>query len=338
LTVRRLLPLLLIAVFAGCSAGQGDKPLYADADQRIDESTTSGMSGQEQAVEVPSGTERLEIRADMTIDGMAGFELTDPDGNQVKEDGVMGDRDRRDYVWYAANDPKPGIWTLEIGVQGTARVTFGVYLDGAASAVEAGGNAGRSAESALPWGVVATGGIVALGGGAWFVPRLRYGLMRLLVAIPLFSRFEKDQVLEHERRESIYQFVRNNPGQSFSDLRRSLELSNGTLVHHLRILEMQGFVRRESDGFRTRFYIRGPIQERAPYLTRAQSIVQATVARIPGLNQKQLAQVLGWPRRTAGYQAQRLAERGGLRQVRTGREVQYYPRDGDPATLSPASS
>src|SRR5688572_28959713 len=39
----------------------------------------------------------------------------------------------------------------------------------------------------------------------------RYKLLRALAGIPLFSRFDKDEVLEHTTREQLYQYIRNNP-------------------------------------------------------------------------------------------------------------------------------
>jgi len=189
-------------------------------------------------------------------------------------------------------------------------------------------------------GVVGTGG-VAVGLLVMVATELgRYKLLRAAAAVPLFSRFDKDEVLEHNTREQLYQFIRNNPGPSFSDLRRALDISNGTLVHHLRILEMQEFVKPVRDGFRTRFYIRGPRVVVTTYLTRTQQTILEAIQTHPGLTQKELAGLLGLPRESVFYHTRKLEGVGKLRVAREGKWRRYFPlADADgaqPETPRPA--
>lgn len=183
-------------------------------------------------------------------------------------------------------------------------------------------------------GVVGTGG-VAIGLLVFVATEMgRYKLLKTFAALPLFSRFEKDEVLEHNTREQLYQYIRNNPGPSFSDLRRALDISNGTLVHHLRILEMQEFVKGVRDGFRTRFYLRGPRITMTAYLTRTQQAILEAIQNHPGLTQKELAGLLGLPRESVFYHTRKLEGVGKLRVAKEGKWRRYFPS----AEASPAET
>lgn len=178
----------------------------------------------------------------------------------------------------------------------------------------------------------------------WLVTEVgRYKLLKALAMFPFFSRFEKDEVLENDRRDRLYHYIRRNPGPSFSDLKRTFDLSNGTLVHHLRILESQEFIKAIRDGFRTRFYIRGPRVTPETYLTRTQQALLEAIGANPGVTQKQLSQILGLPRESVFYHARRLESVGKLRVEREGKWTKYFPTPpplslvAKPETSSPSS-
>lgn len=180
-------------------------------------------------------------------------------------------------------------------------------------------------------GVVSMGGVAVTMGALLASEVGRYKLVRLLAGVPFFTRFAKDEVLEHNTREQLYQFIRANPGPSFSDLRRALDLSNGTLVHHLRILEMQEFVKGVRDGFRTRFYVRGPRITVTTYLTRTQQSILEAIQGNPGITQKELAGLLGLPRESIFYHTRKLEGVGRLRVAKEGKWRRYFPNEEPPA-------
>jgi DNA-binding MarR family transcriptional regulator len=164
----------------------------------------------------------------------------------------------------------------------------------------------------------------------------RFQLWKLLILLPGFSRMEKDEVLEHTKRDELYRFIKQNPGQSFSDLRRELALSNGTLVHHLRILEGQEYLKGVRDGFRTRFYVRGPKIVMDSYLTRTQIQLVEAISANPGLTQKELSQLLGLPRESISYHAKQLAAKGRLAIKQQGKWRRYWPNAPTPSAASAA--
>jgi DNA-binding MarR family transcriptional regulator len=177
-------------------------------------------------------------------------------------------------------------------------------------------------------------GIGAVGAGlALGTEYFRYKALKWLVLVPGFTRLEKDEVLEHSKRDELYKFIKTNPGPSFSDLRRELDLSNGTLVHHLRILEAQEYVKPVRDGFRTRFYIRGPKVVPTSYLTRTQIQLIDAIAANPGLTQKELSLVLGLPRESISYHTKQLAAKGQLQIQQDGKWRRYWV----PAPASPTA-
>lgn len=71
---------------------------------------------------------------------------------------------------------------------------------------------------------------------------------------PLFSRLKKDEVLDQYKRGMIHGFIIAHPGVSFSDIKKSLSIGNGTLVYHLEVLEKSGHVVSRRSGNLVRYY------------------------------------------------------------------------------------
>lgn len=185
-----------------------------------------------------------------------------------------------------------------------------------------------SLQAPAAWiGVSTTGGFLLVGLAALGTEIGRYRLLKALTVLGLFSRFDRDEVLDHERRDRLYQYIKANPGPSFSDLKRELVIGNGTLIHHLRILETQEFVKVVRDGFRTRFYVRGPRVQPETYLTRTQKALLDAIQANPGLTQKELAQFLGLPRESVFYHARKLEAAGKLKVTKEGKWRRYFPPD-----------
>jgi predicted transcriptional regulator len=97
---------------------------------------------------------------------------------------------------------------------------------------------------------------VAAAGAAFivFIRSPRGGLVLGAMAIPLFTRLRKDEVRNQFTRGRLLQFIEDNPGASYIQVRRKLGLSNGACAYHLRVLERHGNVRRVVRGAGVRFY------------------------------------------------------------------------------------
>lgn len=177
----------------------------------------------------------------------------------------------------------------------------------------------------LAWGglTLLTSGLL-VAGVTWTTEYGRWMLLRWLFWIPGFTRLEKDDVLEHDRRSEIYSFIQQNPGVCFTDVKDRTELANGVLRHHLRVLETQEFIKTVRDGFRVRFYMRGPRVDPEPYLSRTQEQILETIAANPGLTQKELAQLCGMPRHSVSYHTTKLADQGQLNVEPDGKWRRYF--------------
>ncbi len=81
----------------------------------------------------------------------------------------------------------------------------------------------------------------------------KYALLNFFT-FPLYVRLKREQVLDHFVRGQIYGFVRTTPGAHYTMIRDALQVTNGTLSHHLKTLEVQGFITSSRDGVYKRFY------------------------------------------------------------------------------------
>lgn len=90
----------------------------------------------------------------------------------------------------------------------------------------------------------------------YFREDLRYLLLALLTA-PLYSKLEKDDILEQPNRQEIYSFVVNKPGSNLTKLHKELPIGYGTLVHHLKVLEREKHIRSKKEMGRKLFFPTG---------------------------------------------------------------------------------
>jgi predicted transcriptional regulator len=171
--------------------------------------------------------------------------------------------------------------------------------------------------AAVTWTVSFSIGLVMLHESA----RLR---LRLLL-LSLFSRLERDRVLDHGLRERIFESIRREPGLHYGGLRRALGVPAGTLAHHLVVLERQELVRSARDGFRKRYYPRGRADwGPAPLDAIQRSIIDLVRAR-PGIHQRAIASQLGVSKQVVHYHVGRLSSTGRLLVEREGRLTHCYP-------------
>jgi len=153
----------------------------------------------------------------------------------------------------------------------------------------------------------------------------KYGLFKFLV-FPLYSRLKKEEVLDHFVRGQIYGYIRANPGAHFNHLKTSLRVNNGTLAHHLRTLEMQGFLKSKRDGMFKRFYA---IDVEIPSdggirLSDLQTKILDMVNGTDGTTQAEIAAKLNVSQQAVSYNLQMMSREGMVAVERTGRERRYY--------------
>ena len=154
----------------------------------------------------------------------------------------------------------------------------------------------------------------------------RYGAFKAIV-FPLYSRLKKEEVLDHFVRGQIYGYIVSHPGQHYNSMRQDLKVTNGTLSHHLRTLEMMGFIKSYREGVYKRFY---PIevsipQERGVKLSDLQMQILEMVRGGSGPTQADIAARLDVTQQTVSYNIRSLSREGAIRMEKDGRNTRYYP-------------
>lgn len=143
---------------------------------------------------------------------------------------------------------------------------------------------------------------------------------------PLYTRLRREEVLDHFVRGQIFGAVRTKPGLSFSELRRLLGLSNGSLAYHVQVLEVQGFLRSYRDGIH-RCYVPAGMRE-APrpegvQFSELQSRLLERIRQNPGATQQSLAAQVGVTQQCVSYNLLFLRRQGAVDRVREGRAARY---------------
>jgi len=100
--------------------------------------------------------------------------------------------------------------------------------------------------------VVVLVGLAIAGAAYASTPRGEWALASL--SVPLFTRLGRDDVRNQFTRGRLLGFIEGNPGASYTEIKRTLGLSNGACAYHLRVLERNGDVRRVVRGASVRFY------------------------------------------------------------------------------------
>lgn len=163
----------------------------------------------------------------------------------------------------------------------------------------------------------------------------RYALIGKLGSFALYTRMAGPAVLEHETRERIYGHIRGKPGVHYRSLLRDLDLSNGTLVHHLRTLEREKLIRRQRQRLRVQFYAAGaePRPQGLPLaepLTQSQATVLTHILANPGCTQSEAARALGISRQAVHQHVQDFRERGWIAATEHGRTTRLRAAEALP--------
>lgn len=194
-------------------------------------------------------------------------------------------------------------------------------LDAATSTVAPMGDV--PAWSGVAVATVALGATLAGAGAATLSHTGRLRRWWLWLLAPLYSRLRRSEVLSSAARERIYDAVGAHPGAHLRALRRELGLANGVLLHHLRVLERNGYVRSVVDGRLRRFYTTtGP--NPPPGEPALSARVQRFVVEHPATTSTHVAEALGRGPTIVAYHVLRLERDGKLRRERVGREVRLY--------------
>ncbi len=192
---------------------------------------------------------------------------------------------------------------------------------------------GSAAATFFAFWLAGSSGTLTVGAGA--AASRTTDLKRLLpFASPLFTRFEKDTVLGHPRREALYALILQQPGISLQALGDATGLSRTAVLHHLRLIEQQHLIGSIRKGRSRHYYENGGRfghDQKDAYAIlqngRSKEVAEAIRAN-PGILQKALCQALGIQPSIAHWHVRRLVEARLVEAIHQGRTVSYFPAAG----------
>lgn len=134
---------------------------------------------------------------------------------------------------------------------------------------------------------------------------------------PFYSRLRATHLLENERRRAVYDLVRAAPGASVPRIRRELALARVVVEHHVRLLQMHGYIVLRQQG-RTRCYYLPESAPPAPEYehpalrdANRQLLLRMLEGSATPPTQRELSERSGLSQRLVSYHLARL-ERAGL--------------------------
>lgn len=143
---------------------------------------------------------------------------------------------------------------------------------------------------------------------------------------PLYSKLKPEHLLSNRLRKRIYVYVQNNPGDHFRGILVNLNLTNGTLAHHLYTLEKESLIRSQRDGLYRRFYPAGyQIDTDQISLSPIQKNIMEIVESEPGLSQKEIAEKLSLSNSTVNYNIKALKEKEAIEIKKKGKSTHIFP-------------
>jgi predicted transcriptional regulator len=140
----------------------------------------------------------------------------------------------------------------------------------------------------------------------------KVGLLNLIV-LPLYTKISKKDILDHFVRGEIFGYIKVNPGDNYTTIKKNLDLNNGTLTYHLSVLEREGLIKSWNHNGHKYFYPKGvKIPGNG---VKNPSILDAILKSIkdsPGITVKDIAAITGISRQLANYHVRRLAAEGQI--------------------------
>jgi uncharacterized repeat protein (TIGR01451 family) len=149
-----------------------------------------------------------------------------------------------------------------------------------------------------------------------------YSLLPIIA--PLYSRLKRRDVMDHEARGMIIGYIKENPGEHFNSLKSKLDFRNGTLAHHLHILERERVIKSVKYGKYRRFFPMGMMVSRKAYPTELEQEILEVVRVRPGINQKSIAKKVGRSKSTVNYHIDILRRTDKIRTEKNGLSLRHY--------------
>jgi len=205
-------------------------------------------------------------------------------------------------------------WVGSIPVRTWSQTNFTIRANEVTPPPVFGGNSAAGPGSLVWWltGIVAAGATV---------------LLAVFVLVP-YARLTRESALQQKVRFVLFEYIREHPGASFSEVRDVFGLRNGAAAYHLGVLEKQGFVRSDRRTYRRFYFSAGkPVPGTSLPLSELQGSILATVRTEPGIGVREISRRIGRDHATVGYNVKALTRDGHLKVDRVGVRLLCYLAD-----------
>ncbi len=188
------------------------------------------------------------------------------------------------------------------------------------------------------WVVLSIIALALVVGVVGFLGGTEVGFLALLwFLLPMFTRLKRREVLNQFTRGEIYGFIKANPGIHLTAIKENLELSNGVLAYHLRVLVREEFIVARREGGYKRFYPRDMrVPRKRVHFTRLQLDILEKLRLHPGSTQAALAKMLGESKQVINYNIKVLITAEAVRIERDGGKTLCYVEKDAPSSAGAA--
>ena len=138
------------------------------------------------------------------------------------------------------------------------------------------------------------------------------------------QNMEKERVLDNFTRGKIYGYILGNPGTYYARIKEALDLNNGTIIYHLKMLEKSGYVYSYGDNRLKRYTPdRNNMPTGNPQSKKLWTRIKKAINTKPGISQKEIAKKIGITTRKAHYHLMRMEKAGIVTCESAGRKRAY---------------
>ena len=149
-----------------------------------------------------------------------------------------------------------------------------------------------------------------------------------IVGIAAYTKIKRSKLLEQKRREQIFKYVNENPGEHFRAIQRALDLEIGTVSHHINKLESEEFIKSRQDGQYRRFYPMDSKIDVKLILSQLQQNILNWIKNNPGISQKTIAIQMGMEHKLINYHLKILKNAGFIYTEEQDKDNVYFSAAG----------
>ena len=145
----------------------------------------------------------------------------------------------------------------------------------------------------------------------------------------MYSRLQKDTLADEPTRQKLLSTIYTEPGTNFTLLKEKLGLHNGTLAHHINILENNNMITSHRSGRQRLFFPFGGVlnsELRSSLITnQTQKDIIIIVKDNPGITQSMVSRNLNVSRQKVNYHVNCLSNESVIKVEKQGRITRLYP-------------